>query len=272
MKVEHIHKGGKRPESFYSFITSRFISRPIVPILIKLGIKNPNTITILSFIILVSATIFILISRIESAIDRIIISVLIEVSFILDCSDGQMARLLNKASLFGGWLDKYLDRVGEMFLYSSIGYVTWLLSGNLIYFILGIFSGFMFSYYSLIWAIKDSVFLEEIKNNDYDFSIYKKPVQVSEERINRYEYKSRKIVIGKRVLKKSVATEILSDVFFFLNIGMGERYFYPILFILINKTNFMLYIVSLLIFLRSMNVTIILKRQILNNKVGIKLD
>lgn len=266
MKLEHIHKSGRRPESFYSFITSRFVSRPLVTLLIRLGIRSPNTVTILSFIILVFSIVLILTGRLGSLRQRIIISGLIEFSFILDCSDGQVARLLKKTSLFGGWLDKYLDRIGEMFMYSSIGFVTWDIYGNFIYFILGVFTGFMFTYYSLVWATKDSVFLEEIRQNKFDFSIYGQKMS------NSKNDQSRKIIVGKRILKKSLTTEILSDVFFFLNIGMGERYFYPILFVLINKTNFMLYIVSVLIFLRSMNVTFISRRRILENKVGVKID
>jgi len=261
---KHIHKGGNRPESFYSFFTSRYISKPLVPFLIKMGIKNPNIITIVSFLILLFASSLILLLKQKNLNNRIIISLLIEISFILDCADGQIARFLNKKSLFGGWLDKYLDRIGEMVLYTIIGYYSWLNFGHFIYLVLGVIIGYLFIYYSLLYAEKDSVFYEEIKISNYDLSKYfNKPKKDVE--------KSKKI-FGKRFLKNNTLYNVISIMFFYLNIGMGERYFYPIIFILINRTDIMLVIVFILFFLRSMNVTSLLIRQIINNKIGVNLD
>jgi len=260
----HVHKRGRRPESFFEYIIARFLSKPLVPLLIKAGIRQPNVISVFSFIMILFSSALLLQLKPESLLNRIIIAVTIELSFILDCSDGQVARALNKTSMFGGWLDKYLDRIGEMVLYTAIGYITWMRSGYIIYFILGFSTGFLFTYYSLIWALKDSVFLEELRSNEYDLKRYK---------INKEKGTSTaKRMLGKRFLKKNTFTDILSAVFFFLNIGMGERYFYPILFIILDKLHLMLIIVSVLFFIRSMNVTFILMKHIYKDNIGIKIE
>lgn len=263
--VEKAHKGGRRPESFYTYITARFLSRSFVPILIKIGIRQPNAISVLSFAMVLTSAVLFLFLEPKPLFNRIAIALLIEFSFILDCSDGQVARTLNRITLFGGWLDKYMDRIGEMFLYTVIGYVSWMRFGHFLYFILGFSTGFLFTYYSLIWAMKDSVFLEELRNSDYNLERYRVRENERKGKINRR-------VLGRRFLKKNTLSDVLSMVFFFLNIGMGERYFYPILFIILNRTDLMLIVVSVLFFMRSMNVTFILIRQIMRGKIGVRID
>lgn len=270
VREKHVHKGGRRPESFYDYITSRFLSKPIVPFLIRAGIRQPNAISIISFLMLLSSAVLLLFLDKTLLLSRIAIALLIELSFILDCSDGQIARTLNKSSIFGGWLDKYLDRIGEMVLYTVIGYVAWKATGYLIYFILGFSTGFLFTYYSLIWALKDSVFFEELRNNNYDLGPYR--ISRKEEVVYISKDDASRRVLGRRFLKKSRFTDILTATFFFLNIGMGERYFYPVLFIILNRLPLMLIIISSLFFMRAMNVTFILVNQINRNKIGIRVD
>jgi len=262
---EHVYRGKRRPDSFYQFITSKYISKPLVPLLIKLGFRNPNSVTIISFLLLTASSILLLILPLSNAVNRIIIAVLIEVSFILDLSDGQLARVLKKTSLFGAWLDKYLDRAGEMVLYTAIGYVTWKLQGNFIYFIMGLSTGFLFTYYTIIYSLKDSIFFEEIKKNNFglDSTTEIAPSAGSDEAVNKKtNNKSKNKILGKNFFTDKLFFKIVSIAFFYLNIGLGERYFYPIFFILINKTDIMLPIVLVLIFLRAGNVTLLLSRRI----------
>ncbi|WP_051663401.1 CDP-alcohol phosphatidyltransferase family protein [Alicyclobacillus macrosporangiidus] len=51
--------------------------------------------------------------------------VLVQVSYVLDCADGQLARYRQQYSPIGGWLDQVADRVKEFALYFSLawGYV-----------------------------------------------------------------------------------------------------------------------------------------------------
>ena len=267
MADKYIFKGNKRPESFYDFITSRFIAPPLVKLLVRVKLKNPNIITIMSFVFILFASILILKLSLNGIINRVLITLLIELSFIFDCVDGQLARKIDKTSLFGAWLDKYLDRFGEIFLYSAIGYITWKYSNNIIYFILGISLGFLFVYYSMIWTMKDAVLFESSKtNNSKDDSknlVEKKLINnnLNKEALGSFKKRHKKI-IGKNIFKNNKFFHIFSYLLFFLNIGIGERYLYPIFFILINRTDIMLIIISVLFSLRSINVTLIIANKL----------
>ncbi len=252
-----IHKEGRIPDSLFSYFTSQYVSRALVPLLIRLGIKNPNTVTMISFLLMISASVMLLLMDINTFLNRLVIAALIEISFIFDCADGQVARVLNKTSITGGWLDRYLDRIGEMALYSIIGWVSWFRYGSVLYFLAGILLGYMFTYYSLSYSIKDSIFLEVlVKEGEGEFI---KPAE-----------KSKKI-LGKRLLGRGKFVDILSKLFFFLNIGMGERYLYPIFFILIDRLDLMLIILTFLFTMRTINKNLMLFSRIKRNKIGVEL-
>jgi len=254
---------GSSTDSYFHLFTAKFISKPIVPFLIKLGIHNPNIVSFISFITILWTSALLFMSDQEKIMNRIIVVLLIEISFILDCADGQMARFLNKKSLFGAWLDRFLDRIGEMVLYTAIGYFSWLYFGSLVYLVLGVITGFLFSYYSLIHSHKDYVFYGELMKNPHQTGTF--TINTSNKITTRFT------IFGKKYFKKNAFIKKMRVPFFFLNIGIGERYFYPIVFILLRRTDIMLIIVFTLFFLRAMNVTLKLTRQIVKNKIGVKL-
>jgi phosphatidylglycerophosphate synthase len=47
-------------------------------------------------------------------------AVLVQVSFTLDCVDGQLARFTGRSSRFGGWLDAVFDRSKEYVVYAGL--------------------------------------------------------------------------------------------------------------------------------------------------------
>ncbi|WP_206885229.1 CDP-alcohol phosphatidyltransferase family protein [Alicyclobacillus mali (ex Roth et al. 2021)] len=59
--------------------------------------------------------------------DVIIGLVLIEISYVFDCADGQLARYRQQFSAIGGWLDQVADRIKEFAIYFSLayGYTRW---------------------------------------------------------------------------------------------------------------------------------------------------
>jgi phosphatidylglycerophosphate synthase len=63
-------------------------------------------------------------------------AVLVQVAFMLDCVDGQLARYTGTFSSFGAWLDSILDRAKEYAVYAGLaigaaasGHPVWLLAG-----------------------------------------------------------------------------------------------------------------------------------------------
>jgi CDP-diacylglycerol--glycerol-3-phosphate 3-phosphatidyltransferase len=85
---------------------TRYFSGPIARVLIALHI-SPNAITTAGFFVSVGAAC--LLSEGEIVIGGIIMLA----GAIMDMFDGAVARLTNKASTFGAFLDSVLDRLGE---------------------------------------------------------------------------------------------------------------------------------------------------------------
>jgi CDP-diacylglycerol--glycerol-3-phosphate 3-phosphatidyltransferase len=90
-------------EYFITEFAYRRFSRPLARILIRFNV-NPNTITIFSTLLGISAGYLIAIGRFYESIAVIFISQ------ILDCADGDLARLAGRVTKRGAYLDRILDR------------------------------------------------------------------------------------------------------------------------------------------------------------------
>ena len=147
-----ITKTGKA-EAYYEYVICRYIAPHFTFFLKRLKISNPNIVTFCSFFILLIAGLLTSLVRLHSnLLYRAVIALLIQLSFILDCSDGQLARILGRTSKLGAWLDKILDRVGEFIIFSIFGYAAWLQTGNELFLYLGVFTGYCLSAYTLAMA------------------------------------------------------------------------------------------------------------------------
>ena len=79
---------------------------------------TPNQVTVLSFLVLLPG------AYLLSTGERIALigaGFLIQLSFTLDCCDGELARLRGLSSPFGAWLDGLLDRIAELVLCLALG-------------------------------------------------------------------------------------------------------------------------------------------------------
>ena len=56
-----------------------------------------------------------------------------ELSFVLDCADGQLARVRKRSSVLGHLLDFLMDEIKAMLLYGCVGIHLWRFSGELCY-------------------------------------------------------------------------------------------------------------------------------------------
>lgn len=91
----------------------RKFSKPTARLFYKLGFE-PNQVTILSFILGIFSAIFL------SQSMFIIGLVILFVSEVLDCVDGDLARMKKKVSKKGEFLDSFLDRIVEIFLFYGL--------------------------------------------------------------------------------------------------------------------------------------------------------
>lgn len=109
---------------------SRFINRPISARLSLVFFKyniSPNLVSLTSFLLaIISAILF---TSVEYwAI--LLAGVFAQVSSIIDGCDGELARLKNKASWFGGMLDRIVDRYGDALIIFGIAQGIWAKTQN----------------------------------------------------------------------------------------------------------------------------------------------
>ncbi len=155
----------KDDEWWSSFITSP-LAIAFNYLLVDIEWITPNLLTIFSFFIAIIAAIFIVTG---GMMNFIIAAVLINVSHILDCMDGQMARYRKKPSLSGGFFDKLTDQIQVAIWFGAVGYAAYTQS----HYIAPVFLAFIgVSFYNLRGYIKyvgiftemtrDSLYLDKI--------------------------------------------------------------------------------------------------------------
>ena len=105
-------------DGFFSVFFLRKFSKILTWVAVKVG-ATPNQVTLLSFAIgLYSAYSF---SR--GTFSSILIgAILLQLSIIVDCVDGELARYTRKFSKLGAWLDAVTDRVKEYLVFLGLAY------------------------------------------------------------------------------------------------------------------------------------------------------
>ncbi|PHX61459.1 MAG: hypothetical protein CK552_00635 [Actinobacteria bacterium] len=114
-------------DGFYSTFVVRKLSKPITRLAIRLGL-SPNLITVISLLVgLGAAACFALGYRWPVVIG----AVLLQLSLIIDCVDGEVARATRKFSALGAWLDASTDRVKEYLAYAGLAAGAMVLGSDL---------------------------------------------------------------------------------------------------------------------------------------------
>ena len=148
----------KKDERWLQNWTNRLLAYLFVRFLEKTRIQ-PNHLTLLSFILAV-LSVFLIIPDTQTL--RIIASICLFCSLVFDSADGQLARLKNKTSKLGYWLDKITDRLKESLLIIAITYVVYnrSLEYKLWYLGVGVIFLINFMYYNLE-LLKKTFYLRE---------------------------------------------------------------------------------------------------------------
>ncbi len=235
-------------ESYYDQLISRYIS-PFFTLCAKaMGVINPNVLTFVSFfLLLLSCAMVLYRAAFAGVFYRIVIALLIQLSFIIDCSDGQLARITGRTSKLGAWLDRLLDRVGEFAIFAVCGILAWWQTGRILFIFLGLVTGYGLTAFSLAMAVSDSCIVGEIA----------KFREIEKEKTKEEPAKGN----DSQKEKKNLAL-VISRVFFFLNFGIGERYLYLSFFILLNRLDIMLFMTSFLVVLRVVSISHHLKNKL----------
>lgn len=121
--------GNRVDDGFYSTFVLRRLSKPLTEVALRLGL-SPNQVSLLSFGIgLVAAVLFAL----GETGPTVAAALLLQLSIVVDCVDGEVARRTRRFSDLGAWLDASTDRVKEYAVYAGLAVAAtddvWLLAG-----------------------------------------------------------------------------------------------------------------------------------------------
>ncbi|MEC4727907.1 CDP-alcohol phosphatidyltransferase family protein [Shewanella sp. D64] len=144
---------------------SSFVTSPLAIVLnyFVVDIKwfTPNKITVISFITAIIAAVFILLGGVQNFI---IAAILIHLSHVFDCMDGQMARYRKTSSVSGSYYDKLTDQIQVFIWFSAIAYAAFQQSGSVIPVFLALFG---IAFYSLRGYSKYvTIYLEASQTKD----------------------------------------------------------------------------------------------------------
>jgi len=130
----------------------------------KIGSLTPNRVTVLSFgLYSVAAGLIV-----GGGTWGVLAAVLLPVSYVFDCLDGQLARYTGKTSAIGDYLDKTLDVLKIFILNAAMAIAAYDLTDKSVFLLLGLMScfGFLFRYYikleTMFGAVKrDNEYLDK---------------------------------------------------------------------------------------------------------------
>src|SRR5690606_36875469 len=107
---------------------SRFVNRPLGRILAaalhRAGV-GPNQVTLLSAVV-TAAGLAILVSQDPTVLSGVAVASLLVLGFALDSADGQVARLSNRSSPAGEWLDHVVDAAKMVAVHGAVLVAVWL--------------------------------------------------------------------------------------------------------------------------------------------------
>ncbi|SQD78834.1 CDP-alcohol phosphatidyltransferase family protein [Moritella yayanosii] len=145
---------------------SSFVTSPLAILLnyfvVDIKWLTPNKITLISFITAIIASILIVIGGLNNFI---IAAILINLSHIFDCMDGQMARYRKTTSASGSYYDKLTDQIQVTLWFGAVGYAAYAQSGSVLPILLSLIG---IAFYSLRgYAKYIYIYTNMTLNNNY---------------------------------------------------------------------------------------------------------
>ncbi len=127
-------RASKAEDGFVATFLSRPLSRLLTPTVLRLGL-TPNQVTVASVVVGLGAAALFALGRPAALV---VGAVLLQLSLVLDCVDGDVARYTRRFSPLGAWLDASTDRLKEFACYAGLawgadaGRTGWVLAAAMI--------------------------------------------------------------------------------------------------------------------------------------------
>jgi len=110
---------------------SSFVTSPIAIIVNYAAVEHPwitpNRVTAMSFLVAIAASVFVIAGGFSNFI---IAAVLIHLSHVLDCMDGQLARYRQVSSPLGSYYDRITDQMQVAMWFGAVGYAAYHQTGT----------------------------------------------------------------------------------------------------------------------------------------------
>ena len=163
-----------------------WVNRPLASVLVK-GLAplpvTPNQVTILSGIVGIAACPVIALAPLDSRWQLPFAGALLYLSILLDCADGQLARLRGQSSMVGRFMDGVVDvgPIGAVFLgfaiyYFRLGYDFWLIN------VIGWSAGYSMKVHVHGYDHAKNLFLANTRPEDQRKSAMPTPQEIAAER------------------------------------------------------------------------------------------
>ena len=149
----------------------KIANKLLLRIAAKISWITPNRVTVVSFLMYAATFVWI-----ATQTDFwYIAALLLPVSYILDCLDGQLARFTGRSSAIGDYLDKTLDVLKIFIINLGMSLAAYSMTHKNYYFVLGLMScfGFLFRYYikleTMFGAVnKDADYLDKSRTRRHE--------------------------------------------------------------------------------------------------------
>lgn len=127
-QVADVYRQTKKPRDV---VWNRFAARPVAAVLLVPLSKTritPNQITFLSLLTFVAAMVWLALGHGRPSLIWAVL--VLELSYVLDCTDGQLARLKHLSSPVGAHLDFLMDELKAFMLVAATGLRLWQSDGH----------------------------------------------------------------------------------------------------------------------------------------------
>ena len=169
-KITRLWATKKKDDEWWSSFVTSPLAIVVNYFVVDFKWLTPNKLTLISFLTAIVSVLFIIAGGTQNFI---IAAVLIHLSHIFDCMDGQMARYRKTTSLSGSYYDKLTDQIQVTLWFGAIGYASY----NQSHSVLPVFLAFIgVAFYSLRGYVKYVTLYTEMSQDNYYVDILAKQV------------------------------------------------------------------------------------------------
>lgn len=154
-RVEHLRNTFQPRQEWWSRVFASPVARMVLTLVADWPAITPNRLTVLSFVLTIATSALILW---DGAYSLIVAGVMLQVAYVIDCMDGQLARYRGVSSIQGSFYDKWGDLVKFPFVIFALSLAAFHRSGSDLSVILGLVCVFLIGYLPYLKLFADREF------------------------------------------------------------------------------------------------------------------